>query len=130
MILADTDVLIDYLTGSEPVKTQIVKLIQADRLQTSAITCFELLSGAGENKRGQTVRQFLESLRVLALDRAAAQRAAEVRRVLDKSGMTIGMADSLIAGIALTHQLPLFTRNLSHFERIKDLDLLKVGDSI
>ena len=124
MILADTDVLIDFLTGAQPVKDQIARYITKDQLQTTAVSCFELLSGAGENKRGQVVRQLLESLSVLPLDRAAARHAADVRRKLEGTGQKIGMGDSLIAGIALAHGLPLFTRNRGHFERIENLELV------
>ncbi len=35
------------------------------------------------------------------------------------------MADSLIAGIALVHRIPLWTRNRRHFERVPGLDLVK-----
>ena len=128
MILADTDVLIDFLTGVQPVKNQIANYINAAQLQTTAVSCFELLSGAGENKRGHAVRQLLDSIAVLPLDRTAARHAADVRRKLDRSGQAIGMADSLIAGIALTHDLPLFTRNRVHFERVENLKLVKIGD--
>ena len=50
MIAADTDVLIDFLSGVEPVAAQIAGYVAADQLQTTAVTCFELLSGAGEGK--------------------------------------------------------------------------------
>jgi predicted nucleic acid-binding protein len=128
VILADTDVLIDFLSGVQPVKNEIAKYIHADQLQTTAVSCFELLSGAGENKRGQAVRQLLDSISALPLDRAAARHAADVRRKLDRTGQAIGMGDSLIAGIALAHGLPLFTRNRVHFERIENLKLVSVGD--
>jgi hypothetical protein len=42
MILADTDVLIDYLAGIEPVVRKITTYAAADQLQTTAISCFEL----------------------------------------------------------------------------------------
>jgi predicted nucleic acid-binding protein len=38
------------------------------------------------------------------------------------------MADSLIAGIALAHSLPLFTRNTAHFERVEDLELIEMTE--
>jgi predicted nucleic acid-binding protein len=128
LILADTDVLIDFLVGAQPVKNQIVQYIKSERLQTTAITCFELLSGADQSKRGHAVRQLLAALNVLPLDREAARQAAEVRRTLGRAGQTIGMGDSLIAGIALAHNLPLFTRNRAHFERVEKLELVKVGE--
>lgn len=126
MILADTDVLIDYLAGVQPVRDQIAGYAETEQLQTTAITCFELLSGAAEGKRGNTVRCLLDSLPVLPLDRAAAERAATVRRKLDRTGQAIGMADSLIAGIALIHGLPLLTRNRNHFVRVEDLKLVDI----
>ena len=128
MILADTDVLIDFLVGVQPMKNQIAQYIKAERLQTTAVTCFELLSGADQSKRGHAVRQLLDALYVLPLDREAARHAAEVRRKLDRAGQTIGMGDSLIAGIALAHRRPLFTRNRAHFERIENLELVKMEE--
>ena len=127
MILADTDVLIDYLAGVQPVQDQIAGYAGAEQLQTTAVTCFELLSGVGPGKRGQAVRRLIEALNVLPLDRAAAGRAAEVRRKLDRAGRPIGMGDSLIAGIALAHDLPLLTRNRSHFQRVENLRLVDIG---
>ena len=124
MIVADSDVLIDFLAGVQPAKDQIAEYINTDQLQTTAVSCFELLSGAGENKRGHAVRQLLESVTVLPLDRAAARHAADVRRKLDRTGQKIGMGDSLIAGIALAHGVPLFTRNRAHFERVENLKLV------
>ena len=124
MIAADSDVLIDFLAGVQPAKHQIAEYINTDQLQTTAVSCFELLSGAGENKRGHAVRQLLESVTVLPLDRAAARHAADVRRKLDRTGQKIGMGDSLIAGIALAHGVPLFTRNRAHFERVENLKLV------
>ena len=129
MILADSDVLIDFLVGTQPAKNQIAEYIKAEQLQITAVTCFELLTGAGDNKRGHAVRQLLDALIVLPLDRVAARHAAEVRRKLDRGGQAIGMGDSLIAGIALAHGLPLFTRNRAHFERVENLELVKMGES-
>ncbi len=127
MILADTDVLIDYLAGVPAVKAQVQGYIEADQLQTSAVTCFELLSGARQGKRGDVVRALLTGIVVLPLHRKAAERAAELRRELDGSGQPIGMADSLIAGIALAQGLHLFTRNRKHFERVPGLNLVPIA---
>jgi tRNA(fMet)-specific endonuclease VapC len=124
MILADTDVLIDYLAGIEPVRTRMEAYIAQDQLATTVINCFELLSGAREGNRGDRIRQFAAALPALSLDRDAAVRAATVRQQLERAGRTIGMGDSLIAGIALHHGAPLWTRNRKHFERVEGLALL------
>jgi len=129
LILADTDVLIDYLAGVQPVADQVLAYAQADSLQTSAITCFELLAGAREGKRGDRVRRLVAAVPVLPLDRRSATRAAAVRQRLARSGFSLGMADSLIAGIALVNNLPLLTRNRKHFEHIEELRLIPAGQS-
>ena len=129
MILADTDVLIDHIAGVQPVARRISAYAQADRLQTTSINCFELLSGAAVGKRGDNIRRLLAAIPVIPLDRDAAERAADVRRELERTGVSIGMGDSLIAGIALAHSLPLFTRNRKHFARVPNLKLVEVEEA-
>lgn len=121
MILTDTDVLIDYLAGVGEVVKRMEGYLAQDGVTTTAINCFELLSGAGEARRGEPARRLAALLPVLPLDRESAVRAAAVRRELESSGQGIGMGDSLIAGIALTHGIALWTRNRRHFERVKGL---------
>jgi tRNA(fMet)-specific endonuclease VapC len=129
LIIADTDVLIDYLAGTQPTADQVKIYVESDGLQTSAITCFELLSGAQDGKRGDRVRRLMAAIPVLPLDREAAARSAAVRQQLARSGVSIGMADSLIAGIALVNGLSLMTRNRKHFENVEGLRLLSLGQS-
>ncbi|MGO9649299.1 MAG: type II toxin-antitoxin system VapC family toxin [Terriglobales bacterium] len=128
MILADTDVLIDYLAGTHPVAERVKSYVESDSLQTTAVSCFELLSGAGENRRGDDVRRLIAAIPVLALDREAATQAAIVRQQLSRNGFSIGMGDSLIAGIALANDLPLLTRNRKHFEHIEGLSLIPLSE--
>ena len=122
-MLADTDVLIDFMAGVEPAKSAVAAYASSGRLQTSAISCFELLSGARKGHRGDQVRRLVSLLTIVPLDRAAAIRAAEVRLRLEEGGNPIGMGDSLIAGIALANGLPLLTRNRKHFTRVEGLVL-------
>lgn len=130
MILADTDVLIDFLAGVEPATQHVARYAAQDRLQTSAITCFELLTGVREGKRGERLRRLVENIPVLPLDRTSAERAARVRQQLENRGQSIGMGDSLIAGIALANGLPLLTRNRKHFERVEELRLLELRPQV
>jgi predicted nucleic acid-binding protein len=126
MILADTDVLIDYLSGISPVREQLTRLIGSRTLQTTAVSCFEVLSGAGDDKQGDAARALIEDIPLLPLDRRAAQHAAIVRRQLDRAGQKIDTGDSLIAGIALANDLPLLTRNRRHFSRVPNLKLVEI----
>ena len=125
MIIADTDVLIDYISGVQPITNRIAACRQAQHLQTTVINSFELLSGA-EGKKDDRIRRLLIVTPILLLDKEAAERAAEVRRGLERKGEYIGTNDCLIAGIALTHNLPLVTRNRKHFERVPGLKLVEL----
>jgi len=124
VILADTDILIDYLNGRPPVADRVAELIAAESLQTSSVNCFELLSGARPGKRGDRARDLVENIPVLSLDLAAAKKAAEIRQSSEAHGDAIGMADSLIAGIAVANDLPLMTRNRRHFEGVAGIRLV------
>lgn len=123
MIVADTDVLIDFLEGVEPVASRVADEIEAG-LSTTAVSRFELRAGAGSDKQEKAVSGLLDALLTLPLDSVAADRAAAVRLELERAGAGIGMADSLIAGIALTHAATLLTRNRRHFGRVPGLKLV------
>ena len=123
MTVADTDVLIDFLSASEPAAGYVRAELQSGNLATTVITRFELLSGARSAKAMRAIGELLESVRSLPLDSKAADRGAAVRRTLERKGSTIGMADSLIAGIVLTANGILLTRNRRHFDRVEGLKL-------
>lgn len=121
MIVADTDVLIDALRGHEPMASRVGDGLRAGTLATTVVTLFELMGAAKDDRRRQRVARLLRPLPVLALDRAASERAAEIRRELERAGAPIGMADCLIAGICAIAGATLLTRNRRHFERVPGL---------
>lgn len=122
MTIADTDALIDYLAGKGEAEG-VERLLRRGALQTTVITRFELLSGARNPKQLARLVQLLGAIPSLTLDDAAADAASEIRKSLDQSGKSIGMADSLIAGIVISNGGSLMTRNRRHFERIPGLAL-------
>ena len=71
----------------------------------------------------RAIGELLESIRTIELNSTAADRAAAVRRSLERKGSTIGMGDSLIAGIVLALSGVLLTRNRRHFDRVDGLKL-------
>jgi predicted nucleic acid-binding protein len=126
MIIADTDVLIDYLEGRSLGAEAVFQALRRDELQTTTINYFELLAGARRRRQQESILALLESIQVLPLDVDAARRAAEVRQQLERSGIGIGMGDSLIAGIALARGATLLTRNKRHFDRVPGLPLAEI----
>jgi predicted nucleic acid-binding protein len=123
VIVADSDVLIDALRGRDPAARRISLELEAGGLATTAISAFELLSGAPSERARNQVERFLAALVILPFDDAAARAAAEARRALESSGTPIGTADSLIAGICLARSAVLLTRNRARFERVPGLRL-------
>jgi tRNA(fMet)-specific endonuclease VapC len=124
LILADTDVLIDYFAGRFPIESRVRDLILAEELRTSAVTVFELLCGAKQDQEGDLIRNFLTMIEILPVDTVAAALAAAEQRRLMSEGYGIQTADALIAGVALANGLSLLTRNTKHFARISGLTLL------
>ena len=122
-MIADTDVLIDFLQGNQPASERIALELDHEQLATTAITRFELLAGARTARQQTIIGQLLAALPCLPLEAQSADRAAEVRRALEREGVSIGMGDSLIAGIVLAHRGVLLTRNRRHFERVPSLTL-------
>ena len=123
MIVVDSDVLIDALRGRQPSAGQVRRGLEAGTLATTAVTVFELLSGARGPKQRESVDALLDALPVLPFDQAAGRAAALLRRELEDRGQGIGMADYLIAGLCVSRSASLLTRNRKHFERIESLRL-------
>jgi len=122
MTVADTDVLIDYLAGKGEAEA-VEFWLQRGALRTTVITRFELLSGASAPKQKARIIQLLEAIPSLVLDDNAADAASEIRRSLEQAGSSIGMADSLVAGIVTSAGGAMLTRNRKHFERVPGLRL-------
>ena len=127
MIVADTDVLIDFLAGQGGGADAGSRELRDGALHTTAVTRFEMLSGARTTRQRAAVLKLLAAVPALPVDEAAADAAAEVRRALDSRGEGIGMADSLIAGTVIRHGGTLLTRNRRHFSRVDGLKLAKLG---
>ena len=123
MIVADSDVLIDYLRRRQPGTAAVAEALRRGQLHTTILNCFELLAGAQSSQPEESVLALLESLSILPLDFEAARKAAEISRQLDRLGVGIGMGDILIAGIVLAQGGTLLTRNRRHFERVPGLPL-------
>ncbi len=123
LIVADTDVLIDSLRGTEPARRRIDQELSAGHLATTVVTAFELLSGARTTAQQTRIESLLGAMTIFPLEFIAADIAARIRRDLESRGEGIGMADYLIAGICLSRNAMLLTRNRGHFRRIPGLHL-------
>lgn len=121
-VVADTDLLIDFLRGRGPGVGAVRGLIRHRRLRLTSVTAFELRLGTDFFQRGTEIARLFRA-RTLGLDIEGAVLAGEVAVALRDAGRPIGLADCLQAGICLRHELPLATRNTKHFGRIPGLEL-------
>jgi tRNA(fMet)-specific endonuclease VapC len=121
--IADTDVLIDFLRNRGPQADRIALELQSGRLATTAVSAFELWVGAKSPQEKVAVQTLLAALTIVSLDEPAAREAGTVFRGLESKGMTIGMADSLIAGICLSRKAMLITKNIKHFSRVPGIKI-------
>lgn len=123
MIVADTDVLIDFLRGKGAGARRVALELETRSFATTAITAFELRSGARTANQRRAIGALLEAMTILSFGPEEAQIAADLRLQLEGQGRTIGMADYLIAAVCVANDGVLLTRNRKHFERVPGLKL-------
>ena len=127
VIVADSDVLIDFLRRTEPIASEIGSAIEAGRLATTVINAFELLSGARSRRHLRDIEKLLEAIDVRSIGRRAADTAAKGYRELREKAITVPFADCLIAGVCVSAGLPLLTRNKKHFADFPSLVLVPIA---
>lgn len=96
--------------------------IRRGDLRLTVITLFELLRGDDWQRRADRIERLFTSA-PMPLDALSARSAGALELELRSRGHSIGVADSLQAGICLSRGLPLATRNRRHFERVPGLEL-------
>jgi tRNA(fMet)-specific endonuclease VapC len=126
-IVADSDLLIDFLRGRDPVATRVAGWLEAGRLRLTAITAFELRLGADFLRRRDAIRDLIAP-RTIPLDATGALIAGELFAQARAEGRGIEIRDALIAGVCRRFDLPLATRNVRHFERVPGLRVLPNGE--
>lgn len=96
-----------------------------EQLHITAMTLFEVLNGIEEMPTGARRMQVMTSLaaalagplnnRIVEIDEAAVRSASYLYGQRRRGGKIVAMADTLIAGAALSRGATLATGNLRHF---------------
>ncbi len=126
MIIADTDVLIDFLRGRGGAAKRVALELETRSFGTTAITAFELRSGAHTPNQRKGIDTLLDAMTLLSFGAEEARIAADLRQQLESQGQAIGMADYMIAAVCIANDGVLLTRNRKHFERVEGLKLSAV----
>ena len=129
MTFLDTNAVIALLNGHPLARKRFEAAVARQNvIAVSSVVTFELRYGIAKSTRRQhnadRLATFLSGpVEVLPFENEDAERAADVRAVLDRSGVPIGPYDVLIAGQALRHGSALVTANTEEFSRVPGLKL-------
>ena len=87
---------------------------------------FEVVRGryqANQIERANQLLAWTGGTELVPFDFECARLGGEIAGTLLRSGMTVGVADALIAATAIVHKLILVTGNLDHYQRMIDFGL-------
>lgn len=125
IILIDTSILIDLFRKTDKSNSILINLVKEGyEFCISAVTEFEIYTGATTPIQIDFWSNFLSKTEVLAFDKEIAQIAVNINNELKKKRKQIAIPDLFIAATAISKRLPIATLNKKHFERIDSLDLL------
>jgi tRNA(fMet)-specific endonuclease VapC len=121
--LVDTNILVSHLRQKSP--TLLERAIGHFGVPTvSEVVVFELEVGAIRSGRKDEFQTHFSYMPIYPLTQEIFLRAAQIQVDLLKQNQIIGLIDTFIGATALIHNLPLFTLNLKHFQRIISLEIL------
>ena len=126
MILLDSSVLIELFRSTNKENTLFYKLATTESdFAISVITYYEIFIGSNE-KQETFWNKLFESVEILNFDFSSSFQATKIYKELKKTNKMIDLADILIAATSISNNIQLATLNLNHFERIKDLEIMKI----
>ena len=117
MILFDTNVLIDYWRKPK----ELLKLnISPDKFAICGVVKAELLHGAKTNEETNSLLKFFNSFNLLYTDEYDFEGVGFMLQTLRENGITLPLADVMIAFCAIKYDVPLWTQD-GHFKLIQGL---------
>lgn len=120
--LLDTSVIIDAINNKKNRRQLLRDLIQqGNTLACSPVNVAEVYAGLRPQEESNT-KNFLQTLDLYPLTWPIAELAGILKRDFGKKGKTLAITDTLIAAVALHHQLHLMTDNVKDFP-MKNLSL-------
>lgn len=124
MVIIDTNIVIDYLRRRDKSLYEGLFEQEKETIGISLITVQELFAGQSINdtKEEEFLTTLFSVLKILPYTYETAQLAGEILRdAVDP----IGFADAAIAATAIINNSSLYTKNVRHFRKIKNLELAK-----
>lgn len=121
--LTDTDILVDAQHAIADAVAFVTNQKAANGLRISVISAMELAIGCRSANELGLVRQFLQHVLVLPITLTISTTGYQL---VDGYYLSHGLLipDALIAATALDNNLPLYTRNVRHFQMIPGLQVI------
>ncbi|PIU86672.1 MAG: hypothetical protein COS67_01245 [Deltaproteobacteria bacterium CG06_land_8_20_14_3_00_44_19] len=122
----DTDILIEYFRGSEPIKKKVESLTEEDSVGLIWLTFYEFFKGifvSGKLDEEKFLKGLAKTCVILEESYEAARIGGEIYATLKMRGKLINDADILIASIVKAHNAVLVTNNEKHFSRVEGLQI-------
>jgi tRNA(fMet)-specific endonuclease VapC len=122
----DSDIFSEILKGRNATVLARERALLAENKHyaLTAVTVMEVVRGLqkiGAEERIQALLHHLHAINVLPLDLHSAELAGRIWGDLERTGQTIGVADPMVAAIALHHGATLVSGNIEHYQRIRNL---------
>lgn len=114
--LVDTDVWIDFLRGTPQAVAFVSKL--PNDVAISSISVAELYAGVRDGVESQALKDLLDTLEIIDLNRDIAQAGGLIRREHGKTH-GVGLNDALIAATAVNRNACLHTLNVKHYPSLR-----------
>jgi tRNA(fMet)-specific endonuclease VapC len=124
--LLDTDILSDIGKAKDAAVAANAKSYRRSfgHYTISTVTVMEVVNGFQRTQATGRLNAFVATLphvEILPFDQAAAELAGRIAGDLERIGQPIGVADTMIAAIAIENGLELVTGNTSDYQRIQQL---------
>jgi predicted nucleic acid-binding protein len=114
-ILLDTSVIIDILNDKHN-RTKLIRelLAQGNTFNCCSINIAEVYAGMLPKEKIRT-QALLDSLYCYEITKNIAIHAGTLKREWSQRGVTLSIADTIVAAVALAHNLVLMTDNIKHY---------------
>lgn len=127
-MILDTSFLLDLMRSHEAAIEKAVEIeSQGVPANLSAVSVYELYYGverfASDTER-ERVDRVLDKYPIIDPNRPIMQKAGRIDAALDRSGQPLDdLADVIIGATGAIRGEAVLTRNLDHFERMRDVDV-------
>jgi len=125
-ILVDSSVWIDYLrSGKAAVADYLENILQEQTAVTCGVVVTEVIHGYRNKSEQKFMEEVFEVIPYIEIERKDWEDTAKLLSSLEHRGMTISIADGLIAQVCIRHNLHLLTLDkiFKRIERVKAIPL-------